>query len=184
MITLGHLSDLHATDPSRASARALLSKRFFGWLSWRLNRRHHYRREVAEALFEDLKRESPDHVAVTGDLINIGLLYQFSEHDERENDAIIRAHAGYLEFLFGTAFFEAPIELSGHVGLGFGGAGFDFSHGFDDPGGAAVQLRGLLGVRVLELVELEAGAGYFYWGYPGEKVGHGGWGSLGLAVRF
>ncbi len=77
LITLGHLSDLHATDPSRASARALLGKRFFGWLSWRLNRRHHYRREVAEALFEDLKRESPDHVAVTGDLVNISLHQEF-----------------------------------------------------------------------------------------------------------
>ena len=77
LITLGHLSDLHATDPSRASARALLSKRFFGWLSWRLNRRRLYRREVAEALLEDLKRESPDHVAVTGDLINISLHHEF-----------------------------------------------------------------------------------------------------------
>ncbi|MBW2390109.1 MAG: metallophosphoesterase, partial [Deltaproteobacteria bacterium] len=77
LITLGHLSDLHATDPSRASVRALLSKRFFGWLSWRLNRRRLYRREVAEALLEDLKRESPDHVAVTGDLINISLHHEF-----------------------------------------------------------------------------------------------------------
>jgi 3',5'-cyclic AMP phosphodiesterase CpdA len=77
LITLGHLSDLHATDPSRASAGSLLNKRFFGWLSWRLNRRHHYRREVAVALFEDLERESPDHVAVTGDLTNISLHREF-----------------------------------------------------------------------------------------------------------
>lgn len=77
MITLGHLSDLHATDPSRASLGALLGKRFFGWLSWQLRRRRLYRREVAEALFEDLERESPDQVAVTGDLINISLAQEF-----------------------------------------------------------------------------------------------------------
>jgi 3',5'-cyclic AMP phosphodiesterase CpdA len=77
LITLGHLSDLHATDPSRAGIHALLGKRFFGWLSWRLNRRHHYRREVAEALFDDIKREAPDHVAITGDLTNISLDCEF-----------------------------------------------------------------------------------------------------------
>lgn len=77
MITLGHLSDLHATDPTDAGVGALLNKRFFGWLSWTLNRHRHYQRHVAEALFEDIQREAPDHVAVTGDLINISLPFEF-----------------------------------------------------------------------------------------------------------
>ena len=33
LITLGHLSDLHATDPSRTAPAALLGKRLSGWLS-------------------------------------------------------------------------------------------------------------------------------------------------------
>lgn len=77
LITLGHLSDLHATDPSRASLAALSSKRFFGWLSWNLRRSRLYKREIATALLDDLKREAPDHVAVTGDLINISLPAEF-----------------------------------------------------------------------------------------------------------
>lgn len=77
LITLGHLSDLHATDPSRASLAALSNKRFFGWLSWNLRRSRNYKREIATAMFDDLKRESPDHVAVTGDLINISLPHEF-----------------------------------------------------------------------------------------------------------
>ena len=77
MITLGHLSDLHATDPRGAPVGALLGKRFLGWLSWKLRRSREYRREVVEALFDDLHSEAPDHVAVTGDLINISLESEF-----------------------------------------------------------------------------------------------------------
>lgn len=54
-----------------------MNKRFFGWLSWKMRRSHEYRREVAEALFDDIKEQAPDHVAVTGDLINISLPHEF-----------------------------------------------------------------------------------------------------------
>ncbi len=77
MITLAHLSDLHATDPSDAPFASLLNKRFFGWLSWRLRRSRRYRREVAEALIADLKGQTADHVALTGDLTNISLPDEF-----------------------------------------------------------------------------------------------------------
>ncbi|MCP4035963.1 MAG: metallophosphoesterase [bacterium] len=77
MITLGHLSDLHVTDPGRARVGALLSKRLLGWISWKVRRKKLYRRHVAEALIEDLTREAPDHVALTGDLVNIALPSEF-----------------------------------------------------------------------------------------------------------
>jgi 3',5'-cyclic AMP phosphodiesterase CpdA len=44
-----------------------------GWLSWRRRRRHEHRPEILEALLGDLKAQAPDHVAVTGDLTNVGL---------------------------------------------------------------------------------------------------------------
>lgn len=70
MFRVAHLSDLHAT-PARAGFPALLGKRFFGWLSWRLRRRHAHQPSVLSALLADLRREAPDHVVVTGDLTNV-----------------------------------------------------------------------------------------------------------------
>ncbi len=77
MVTLGHLSDLHATPVRPGSVGPLLNKRFFGWLSWKLRRGRYHRGDVLEALIDDLRRASPDHVAVTGDLTNISLKAEF-----------------------------------------------------------------------------------------------------------
>ncbi|TFG95417.1 MAG: metallophosphoesterase [Myxococcales bacterium] len=70
MFRVAHLSDLHAT-PVRAGLPALLGKRFFGWLSWRLRRRHAHQPGVLAALVDDLHREAPDQIVVTGDLTNV-----------------------------------------------------------------------------------------------------------------
>lgn len=79
MTVLAHLSDLHAT-PVRAGWRdlgAFLNKRGVGWLSWRMKRRHEYRPEVLAALVADLAEQEADHIAVTGDLTNLGLEDEF-----------------------------------------------------------------------------------------------------------
>lgn len=70
MFRVAHLSDLHAT-PARAGLPALLGKRFFGWLSWQVRRRRAHRPGVLAALVEDLHREAPDQIVVTGDLTNV-----------------------------------------------------------------------------------------------------------------
>ena len=70
MFRVAHLSDLHAT-PTRGAFPALLGKRFLGWLSWRVRRRHAHLPQVLDALLADLHREAPDQVVVTGDLTNI-----------------------------------------------------------------------------------------------------------------
>jgi 3',5'-cyclic AMP phosphodiesterase CpdA len=53
--------------------RDLAGKRALGWLSWHRRRRHEHRAEILDALLADLAAEAPDHVAVTGDLTNVGL---------------------------------------------------------------------------------------------------------------
>ncbi len=58
--------------------RALLSKRLLGWLKWVLERRHIHRPEVLAALTADLKLTRPDHIAITGDLTNLGLTEEFA----------------------------------------------------------------------------------------------------------
>jgi 3',5'-cyclic AMP phosphodiesterase CpdA len=79
LYTLGHLSDWHATSLAAAEASALTNKRFFGWLSWRVKRRHLYRAEVLEAVIDDLSAQAPDHMVVTGDLTNVALEQEFVE---------------------------------------------------------------------------------------------------------
>jgi 3',5'-cyclic AMP phosphodiesterase CpdA len=55
----------------------LLSKRFFGYINWTRNRHKYHRREVVDALASDLHAENPDHIAVTGDFVNLALNAEF-----------------------------------------------------------------------------------------------------------
>jgi 3',5'-cyclic AMP phosphodiesterase CpdA len=71
--TLAHLSDPHLTTPEGMRVRDFLGKRALGYLSWRRRRRAEHRGEILSALASDLERMRPDHVAVTGDLTQVGL---------------------------------------------------------------------------------------------------------------
>ena len=48
-------------------------KRALGYANWLRNRRGAYQRAVLDRIVADLKAQAPDHIAVTGDLVNIGL---------------------------------------------------------------------------------------------------------------
>ncbi|MFO1072149.1 MAG: metallophosphoesterase [Geminicoccaceae bacterium] len=74
---LAHLSDLHLGPMPRVKARALMNQRVLGYLSWQKSRYRVHRREVLDALVADLRVEAPDHVALTGDLVNISLPAEF-----------------------------------------------------------------------------------------------------------
>jgi 3',5'-cyclic AMP phosphodiesterase CpdA len=76
--TLAHLSDPHLAPLPAPSLRELLGKRALGYLNWTRNRRKTHRREVLDALTADLRAQRPDHVAVTGDLVNIALEAEFA----------------------------------------------------------------------------------------------------------
>src|SRR3954447_10907369 len=76
---LAHLTDLHVPPLPIISLRALLSRRLLGWVSWRHRRQRTHRREVLDAPAEDLLKQQPDHVAVTGDLVNLALPLEFEQ---------------------------------------------------------------------------------------------------------
>jgi len=78
-LTLAHISDLHIGPLPRAGLRALAGKRVTGFLSWRLKRSKIHRREVLDVLAADLAQQKPDHIAVTGDLVNIALPDEFAQ---------------------------------------------------------------------------------------------------------
>jgi 3',5'-cyclic AMP phosphodiesterase CpdA len=78
MFTLAHLSDPHLSRWQLTGPRELAGKRAFGFLSWQLRRRWIHRAEVLEYLVQDMLRHRPDHIALTGDIINISLPQEFA----------------------------------------------------------------------------------------------------------
>ena len=78
-LTLAHISDLHIGPLPRPSLVQLAGKRVTGFLSWRLRRAKIHQRAILEHLAHDLAMQRPDHVAVTGDLVNIALPDEFRQ---------------------------------------------------------------------------------------------------------
>ncbi|WP_108661707.1 metallophosphoesterase family protein [Acuticoccus kandeliae] len=76
-IRLAHLSDPHLGPLPRPGLTALASKRIFGYLNWLKNRRHALGDRFLGAIMADIAAQSPDHVCVTGDLVNIALPAEF-----------------------------------------------------------------------------------------------------------
>ena len=79
MFVLAHLSDPHLAPLPPARLRDLASKRLLGYANWHRRRHRVHRREILDALTDDLRRQAPDHVAVTGDLVNIALPSEFAQ---------------------------------------------------------------------------------------------------------
>ena len=71
MFRLAHLSDIHLGPLPELSIRELASKRVTGYVNWYRNRRRTMFGDTLTDLLQDLHREAPDHVAVTGDLVNL-----------------------------------------------------------------------------------------------------------------
>lgn len=77
MFEIAHLTDLHIGPLPNVSYRQLLSKRFFGFLSWHRKRHLLHRIDVIEALLADLATHHADHTVITGDMVNIALAQEF-----------------------------------------------------------------------------------------------------------
>jgi 3',5'-cyclic AMP phosphodiesterase CpdA len=76
--TLAHFSDPHLPPLPKPRLKELAGKRVLGYLNWTRNRHKYYRREVLDALVGDLQAHAPDHIAVTGDLVNLALPAEFA----------------------------------------------------------------------------------------------------------
>ena len=71
--TLVHLSDVHLGPISGFHPRYWNVKRALGYLNWQRGRVRVHQRSVADRIAADALRQAPDHIAVTGDLANLGL---------------------------------------------------------------------------------------------------------------
>ncbi|MGQ0485874.1 MAG: metallophosphoesterase family protein [Hyphomicrobiales bacterium] len=78
MFTLAHFSDVHLGPLPRGAAwRDFALKRPVGYLSWRLKRHRLHVTAIADAIAADIAAAAPDHVAFTGDIVNISARDEF-----------------------------------------------------------------------------------------------------------
>jgi len=75
---LAHLSDPHLPPLPAARMHELIGKRALGYLNWQRNRHTIHRRELLDLLVSDLHIQQPDHIAITGDLVNLSLPAEFA----------------------------------------------------------------------------------------------------------
>jgi 3',5'-cyclic AMP phosphodiesterase CpdA len=77
MTVLAHLSDPHIGPLPRPYMRELFGKRALGFFNWHRRRKAIHRMETLTDLVADLKEQTPDQIALTGDLVNIALPGEF-----------------------------------------------------------------------------------------------------------
>ncbi len=71
MFKLAHISDVHLGPLPNLTIRELASKRITGYVNWHRNRRKHLFANALDMVIEDLRTHEPDHLAITGDLVNL-----------------------------------------------------------------------------------------------------------------
>ncbi len=78
IFTLAHLSDIHLGPlPRGAVWRDFALKRIVGGASWRFRRQHLHSPAIAECLRADIMAARPDHIALTGDFVNLAAPAEF-----------------------------------------------------------------------------------------------------------
>lgn len=70
---LAHISDIHLGPLPDPKLRELASKRITGYVNWKRNRGHAMGGDALAHIVSAMKAARPDHVAVTGDLVNLAL---------------------------------------------------------------------------------------------------------------
>jgi len=74
---LAHLSDAHIGPLPKPRLRELLGKRLTGYINWQ-RRNSIHNMDVLGGIIADIHRHAPDHIAMTGDIMNIGLPGEFA----------------------------------------------------------------------------------------------------------
>jgi 3',5'-cyclic AMP phosphodiesterase CpdA len=77
MFILAHLSDPHLAPLPAARWSELVGKRVTGYINWQRKRRFVHDSDTLAAIVADIKRQAPNHIAVTGDIANIALAAEF-----------------------------------------------------------------------------------------------------------
>ncbi|MGL4406473.1 MAG: metallophosphoesterase family protein, partial [Notoacmeibacter sp.] len=73
MFRLAHISDVHLGPLPHFRKRDLMTKRITGYINWRRNRAKTLGNSILAAVIDDVHLAKPDHIAMTGDLVNLSL---------------------------------------------------------------------------------------------------------------
>ena len=138
--TIAHITDPHLSPAPLPGFADFRLKRFMGYVNWKRGRERLNDMAMLERLVGDLRAQRPDHVAMTGDLVNIGMPEEF-----RRAAAWMRTLGDPLDVSFVPGNHDAYVRASmsalnatfepwttsdfGHVGLSlFEGARRDCDH--------------------------------------------------------
>src|SRR2546428_12236433 len=78
MFVLAHLSDPHLGPLPTPRLAELMGKRATGFLNWQRKRGLIHRADLLARIVADLEAQAADHIAVTGDLVNISLSGEYA----------------------------------------------------------------------------------------------------------
>ncbi|WP_034986976.1 metallophosphoesterase family protein [Bartonella florencae] len=79
MFYLAHISDVHLAPLPQPSFLELCGKRLTGYLNWQKKRKNQMATNVLEILIDGLKKTNPDHLVISGDLVNLALDKEFEQ---------------------------------------------------------------------------------------------------------
>ncbi|MDE2445773.1 MAG: metallophosphoesterase [Alphaproteobacteria bacterium] len=112
---LAHFSDVHLGPLPRGTAfQDFAPKRIIGVLSWVLSRRKRHLPHIASALMTDIEDAHVDHVAFTGDLVNVAAAAEFKQGAEWLK---AWANPDQLSFVPGNHDAYVPIAYDKSLGL-------------------------------------------------------------------
>jgi len=77
VFTIAHITDPHLSPAPRPGLGDLKLKRVMGYINWRRARERLNDMGMLARLVADLRAQHPDHIAVTGDLVNIAMPAEF-----------------------------------------------------------------------------------------------------------
>jgi 3',5'-cyclic AMP phosphodiesterase CpdA len=75
--TIAHITDPHLSPAPMPGLADFRLKRFMGYINWKRGRERLNDMALLKRLVEDLRAQHPNHVAMTGDLVNIGMPDEF-----------------------------------------------------------------------------------------------------------
>lgn len=76
-LLLAHLSDPHVGPLVQPRFTELLGKRLTGYWNWKRHRHSIHHMGVLAKIIQDVRDQTPDHIALTGDLVNIGMRQEY-----------------------------------------------------------------------------------------------------------